>query len=122
MTTPAKPPASIETLFEELLAPDAAGESRCTRRELEDVMAVIFLKSHQRTPMSSVNSDAFIGAFFTRVGLQSEDQLDQLDELIRDYFVAHPLRQDVLEDVLEVMRPAASLRNVRAGYAIGGAF
>ncbi len=111
-----------ETKLAEVFA--AAGpENSYSRTELEDVMAVLFLKSYQNVPMSSGASDVLLAGFFERVGVQSENDLEDLPKLMTGYFEAHPLRNDLLQEVLTAFDGGKTQpKPLRAGYAISSAF
>ncbi len=109
-----------ETKLAEVFA--AAGDSY-SRNELQDVMAVIFLKSYQNVPMSTGASNALLEGFFERVGVQSEADLDDLAALMARYFDAHPLRTELMQDVLTAFDSGETQpKPLRAGYAISSAF
>jgi hypothetical protein len=112
----------MQDLFGELLDGAEGREPKCSPRELEDVMALLFLRSYQQVPLMSADAEALIAGLFERIGLEREDQMDELGALLEAYFVKHPLRQDVYAAVVEAMPKREQLSSARGGYAAAAAF
>ena len=101
---------------------EAGQQGPKSMRDLEDVIAVLFLQSYRQVPLMSDDAETLIENFFDRVGVKNSADVDTLDEKLKGYFALNPIRQDLLRRVVQSFGPGEQTKALRAGYAISSAF
>ncbi len=113
----------LRGMFESILATGENGEPIYTRTEINDVMAVVFMKSYQKMPLSSQDSDALVAGLLARAGIETEEDVKNMGQMLEAYFTKVPIRQDLLKLVQTALQADEPTKpSLRAGYAISSAF